>query len=49
MQLFAYLFSILQNSQGIYWHKDYGKMEFFTDNQIFKYKCKFQFIRKKIK
>ena len=43
---FKYLFSMLLNSQEIYWHKNYGKIEFFTDIHILKSKCKFQFLRK---
>ena len=37
---------MLLNSQEICWHKNYGKIEFFTDIHILKSKCKFQFLRK---
>ena len=42
---FKYLFSILPNSQRIYRYKDYGKKKRILHSHIFKYKCKFQFLR----
>ena len=51
MQLFPFtiskFFSVLSNSQRIYWYRDYVKTKFFTGSDLFKCKCKFQFLRKK--